>query len=208
MDEHAPNRRHLVEADYRRMRLPHRYIESSFDTVVGEHKAHIEKFLRQIEENIAAGRGLLLFGPPSTGKSSIAALAAKEVVRRGKTSLFLNFVEFVADDRDAVFDDTHTVIQRAKAVDLLVLDEVGFRAMTNGERKRLDEVVRRRIDEVRSTIITTNDPGESLVAVCGVEFIELVKDSLLPLKVDGHNFRDETQKAIVQDLTPGAEGAK
>lgn len=190
------------------MRLPQRYVDSTFASVVGEHAAIIELFLRKVEENLAAGRGLFMYGPPSTGKSSIASLVAKEVVRRGKTSLFLNFAEFAADDRDAVFDDAHTVIQRAKMVDLLVIDEVGFRGMTAGERKRLEEVVRRRTDEVRSTIITTNDPGESLAAVCGLEFLELTKDSLLFLKVQGHNYREETQKAIVQNLSPRADGAQ
>lgn len=208
MDEHHPNRRHLIEADYTRMRLPHRYIESSFDAVIGEHRPTVELFLRQIEENIASGRGLLLFGPPSTGKSSIGAVIAKEAVRRGKTALFLNFAEFSADDRNAPFDDSHTMTQRAKDVDILVFDEIGFRALTNGERKRLEEVVRRRIDEMRATILTTNDPGESIGAVCGVEFLELVKDGLLILKVDGHNFREDSQKAISQNMLPSADGAR
>jgi DNA replication protein DnaC len=198
-------RRPLVEADFRRMRLPVRYRDATFPIISeGEHKRIVEDYLVKMEKFLGVGWGLLIYGPPSTGKTSIASVILQEAVRRGHTGLFVKFEEYLGA-RKLGFDDTTTYEVRAKSVQLLVLDEAAFKSLTPSDRRALDDLIRHRIDERLATIITTNDNAESATMVCGPEFMELVKGSFYPVVVAGRNYRDEEQQQIVQEFTRNDE---
>lgn len=199
--ETHPNRRHLTIPDFVRMRLPERYWETTWKKVSDfEEKSYIEGYLRKLStHSLPEGWGLFLWGPPSTGKTSIAAIVAKEVARRGGKALFQNTSEYM-ELRGLEYDDEESLEHRAKTVDLLVLDEVDFRLMTPTDRRELSEVIRVRMDHRKSTILTTNDPGANLEDICGKEFVSMVKGTITPAHVVGFDFREAEKERVERAL--------
>lgn len=164
-------RKALTQEDLERMRLPARYWHACMDRVSdrmlrGQGGATVRDVVRGYCEAIprqrAEGRGLLLWGPNGTGKSSIAAVIAKEFRRQGATVLFLA----VADLKRMVlekhaFDEEESFWDRAMRVDALILDDLGkgVADSTGFGARLLDELIRARNAARRVTILTTNmDP--------------------------------------------------
>lgn len=204
--ENHPNRRHLTIPDFVRMALPERYWETTWKRVFDfEGKALIEAYLRKLStHSLPEGLGLFLWGPPSTGKTSIAAIVAKEVARRGGTALFQNTSEYM-ELRGMEYDEEESLEHRAKKVDLMVLDEVDFRLMTIIDRREIGELIRVRLDHRKSTILTTNDPGANLETICGKEFVAMVKGTIIPVRVEGFDFREE-ERARVEKVLLESDG--
>jgi DNA replication protein DnaC len=153
-------RRELTVGDLDRMRIPDRYREVTFSAVSeGEHREVVRHYLNHFPEMAERGVGLVLSGPNGTGKTSVAVVVAKEARRCGRTVLFVEAARL----KDyafgqVVFEDDVLMRDRMRAVDVLVLDDVGkgVQDSVGAEERLLDDLVRHRAAHRRITILTTN----------------------------------------------------
>jgi DNA replication protein DnaC len=197
-------RRPLTERDLRLMQLPERLWGASLGKVPGEGVPEspntiIRKYLKILRDMMSEGIGLLIHGEGRGGKSSAAAVVAKEARRQGKTVLFIessNLVDSILDRTE--WDSTQTMKERAKTVDLLVLDDFGkeFRDKAGLAEKVLESILRARAQAMRPTIMTTNIPPSVLMGSGRESSVSLIMETMIVFQMEGGRFFEENVEAV------------
>jgi len=195
MIDTAQFRRKLGRVDLERMNLPEDLWLAKVQNVSDEAREKVETYLRNVDEAMAHGAGLVIHGSTGTGKTAIASLIAKEARSRGYTALFVRLWELREMIRSRMkYDDDSSMAQRAREVEVLVLDDL--RQEDAGEKfftfSEINELVRYRASRRRVTLLTTRlDKG----ALTGPPMNSLL-DVLLLFKVSGPNLHDSRKQAV------------
>ena len=110
-------------------------------------------------------RSLVLCGPPGIGKTHIAQAIGHEVCRRGGDALFVKTQKLL----ECLTDDSYPrrvarLWKQVKTMDLLVLDDFGFRRYDSKESELLYALADERLGS-GSTIITSNRPPQDWYGV-------------------------------------------
>lgn len=129
------------------------------------------------------GHGLLIVGPTGTGKSSAAALAAREVVRIDRNVLW-SYVPDLLDRMAMSARERAGEVRMQSGVDLLVWDDFGVRSPAEWEVGFMDQIVEARYQSRRPMIVTTNLTPQDIAA-----------DDRLTRIVD--RWRDYTAKGVI-----------
>jgi len=162
-----------------------------------EYKKVLRTYCETIAENIANGNGLVLYGPFSSGKSALAAICIKSAIFVGQIGYWLRYMDLTAGKIEAIpFDAESTVYERCLLVPLLVVDELIVRKSAQYSEILLEEVVRHRLDDTLSTIITTNhtlaELSERHPALCAA-----LSEKVTFVEVKGYDFR---KKRVASEL--------
>lgn len=105
-------------------------------------------------------RNLVLCGPPGVGKTHISQALGHEICRRGKDALFIKTQKLLDDLLDASYPRRVARLwKQIKRVDLLILDDFGFRRYEQKEAEALYTLADVRMNHL-STIITSNRPSQ------------------------------------------------
>jgi DNA replication protein DnaC len=146
-------------------------------------------------------QNLVLAGPPGIGKSYIAQALGHEACKRGFEVLFAKVHKLLALLQDELHPRrAQTLLDRARTVDLLILDDFGFRAYTQDEAELLYTIADERLAK-RSTIITSNRPPEDWYSVFqdpvtgGAILDRLVSGAVKLMTTKGRSYRKEGRKA-------------
>ena len=146
--------RHLVEA-----RLPPGKTLDTFDfnAVPMLSKAHVMA-LASGDTWLAKGANLLLFGPPGSGKSHVAAALGRALIENGYRVLFMrttDIVQRLQAERQAL--QLAAAIAKLDRFDLLILDDLSYVSKDQAETSVLFELIAARYER-RSLLITANQP--------------------------------------------------
>lgn len=189
------------------MRLPRRFWEASFNDIQDEEaRALILAYLQKMDTMLDHGDGLMFWGHWGVGKTCAAAVLAKEARRRGASALFITAESLrTAVLEKEMFEDDQLTVDRARQVDFLVLDDLGKEhSGESGFAERLFEnLLRERSAHRRSTVVTTNMNQDDLTKRYKLSMMEVVKESLIPIHVEGENRRGEGAKRLGTRLQTG-----
>jgi DNA replication protein DnaC len=146
--------RHLAES-----RLPPGKTLDSFDftTVPMLSRGHVTA-LASGDTWLAKGANLLLFGPPGSGKSHIAAALGRTLIENGYRVLFMrttDLVQRLQAERQAL--QLAAAITKLDRFDLLILDDIAYVTKDQAETSVLFELIATRYER-RSLMITANQP--------------------------------------------------
>lgn len=177
--------------------IPRRYRDGSFerppvtempDPVV----ADVRRYVRQISQRLAEGRGLWLVGDVGTGKTTLAMLIAKAALDGGHTVAIyslprlLNLIRQAIDSREGMLD----YLDRLTAVDLLHIDDLGAEKTTEWVLEQLYSIVNARYEAQRSIVATTNLMPDELAEEIGARTVSrLVEMCGDPLPLFGADHR-------------------
>jgi hypothetical protein len=127
------------------------------------------------------GHGLIIVGPVGTGKSSAAALCAREAARIERTVLW----HYVPDLLDSLANvrARPELVRRLSHVDLLILDDLGVRDVADWEVGYLDQIVHNRYEQRKPMVITTN-----------IDLADLKKDQRFERMAD--RWRERTARDV------------
>ena len=120
-----------------------------------------------VEENLAEGHGLWLMGNTGTGKTTLAMLVSKEVLRRGHTVAIYSLPKLLARIR-ATFDaglgeeSYADFFERLCEVDLLHVDDLGAEKQTEWVLEQLYALINERYERRSPIVVTTNLSQEQL----------------------------------------------
>lgn len=184
---------------FRRIRLPEKHWDARIANIPDGcgHKAIVQGWCCHVEENIRHGRGLLLCGEYSRGKSAIAAICLKAALCQGTIGLWLNAgnLSSIVIEKHP-FDEAESMIQRAARVPLLVLDELVILDRVGHNEQQVEKLVRARVDAAKCTILTTNNsPAEIKERFASLAAVLL--EAVYPVKVDGFDFRRQIATEMV-----------
>ena len=192
-------RRELTQDDLVRARIPARYWTVNLAGVQEQVRGIADKYLKEIGQMHERGVGLLLWGPNGVGKTSLAVVLGKEYRRRGHSLLFLESAELKgAIIHNEAFDEDQTLWDRAKSVDVLLIDDLGkgVQDSTGFGARVLDELIRHRNSNKRVTFITTNMTLKVLEDELKASTMHSLKECIYPVRVSGEDLREKAKQEI------------
>ena len=197
------HRGHLTAEHFRLMRLPCRFWEVSFDQITSELRDIIGGYCRNVDRMLDNGEGLLLWGPNGRGKTAAAAFVAKEVRRTGATVLMVTAASLIDSVLEKTkMEDDGLLIDRARTVDFLLLDDLGKEhpSASGFSDRILENLFRERGAARLTTWITCNMDPDGLRQRYKKSMLEVLKEQVVPLKVEGDNRRDDAQSRIRESI--------
>lgn len=102
----------------------------------------------------------IFVGATGTGKTFLATCVGAEYIRNNKTVFFVNVIDYINSLKPDYIGESLEPI--ALRVDLLILDDLGTETITEFTDSKLYYLINKRIENNKSTIITTNLSGTEL----------------------------------------------
>jgi DNA replication protein DnaC len=147
-------------------------------------------------EFIAAGQGIIAYGPVGTGKSHLAAALGHQACRRGHDVTFTTCSKLLAHLAGGHADRSfETRIRKLARITLLICDDFAMREFTAAQADDLYELLTERAGRPgRSLILTSNrSPSDWYPlfpnAVVGESILDRVLNTSHHLLLDGKSYR-------------------
>jgi DNA replication protein DnaC len=181
--------------------IPKRFQEKSFeDYKTGNDKGKkralniCEGYAENFDQVSVNGTSMVMCGKPGTGKSHLACSIGNHLIRSLRTVCFIGAVAAVGRVKETygkqAIETERSVIEWLAGLDLLILDEIGVQFGTDTERMILFQIINKRYEEMKPTLIISNLAKKELAAYVGGRVMDRLKEGGGPvLAFDWESYR-------------------
>lgn len=167
--------------------IPPRFAEKTFESYKAASPQQ-EKALNtcmdyaaNFEAHAKAGRCLLMFGKPGTGKTHLAASIANDVNGFTRKTAVYRTVGGILQSLKATYSNgsTHTekqIMDGLTTPDLLIIDEIGATKPTDFELATLFAIVNSRYEQVLPTAVVSNLMPAELAGAMGERCVDRLRE--------------------------------
>jgi DNA replication protein DnaC len=146
--------------------LPAKYRGVSFDRppdppLPKEAVQTTRRYIENLDDNLAAGKGIWFMGDIGTGKTTLAMLISKAALEKGYSVAIYStptlLTKIRASLRTETKEDVYSAFfERLTSVDLLHLDDLGAERQTDWVLEQLYSIVNERYEAERAIMFTTD----------------------------------------------------
>lgn len=174
----------------------------NFDAALARCRSYAEKH----EVVLKKGWGIYLHGPKGTGKTTLTACMANDLLSKVKQVSFTNFFEISKAIRATYggAGNEGDLIERIGTIDFLFLDDLGTeRLKKDGEdtwmQERIFEIVNKRYNHRKPTVFTSNYGLNQLVSrgMMDKTVDRISEMSTAIIKIDGESYRGKLQPELL-----------
>lgn len=184
--------------------------ETKSNSCLEEVKDFVSEYLSNLDKNFENNKGLFLCGSNGVGKTMLSCIILKEAYIHRYTSRRTTFVDYIdrytkvwsarsIEEKDLFEDELYTYY---KAVEFLVLEEVGKEIDSKVAAPILEDLLRYREDHGLVTIICTNLNVETLSDRYGESCMSLLRGNTVPITIES---KDRRNTAFKRRLKRGAK---
>jgi DNA replication protein DnaC len=168
----------------------------------------ISKYLDRHEKFVRRGMGMYFTGSYGTGKTMLANLVVKELIKFGYTAWATTFSQTVEMFTAGWSDKAEKEYFQTKFIysEVLLLDDVGRElrgTRINLAETTIDAILRQRVQAGRPTIITTNLNPTDLERGYGAAILSLIREKSLEQVLDGNDFRAAANDREMDEIDRG-----
>lgn len=166
--------------------VPHRYWLASlrnFEATTPAQKSVLKRVTEYCEkwpERYATGTSMMLLGTPGTGKTHLACSVIFEVTRYCHSAYFTTVADFSRAIRatysPAAKETEGEVLDRFAGYAFLAIDEVGSSSGSDHEKQALFDLINRRYNATRPTMILTNLSLEEVREFLGARIMDRLRE--------------------------------
>jgi DNA replication protein DnaC len=122
-------------------------------------------YVENLDENLAAGRGMWFMGGTGTGKTTLGMLIAGEALKQGKTVGIYFTPKLLTRIRQTYQEAENEnaygqFFDRVTSVDLLYIDDLGSERHTDWVVEQLYAVINERYENQKPMLVTSNAEGD------------------------------------------------
>lgn len=132
--------------------LPQRYRQAQLGDLPTDVVSFVTRWLDLVTD------GLFITGPVGTGKTYLAAAILRNLMEKRRKVTWRRCAQFFTDIRETYRANTSedSVLKPLEQAGFLILDDLGAGSLSDHERRFTLELLDRRLNASRPTIITTN----------------------------------------------------
>ncbi len=167
--------------------IPKRFARHSLDTYRPQcdasRRVHAvcRDYANQFPSHLSAGTSLILCGNTGTGKTHLACGIANQVIHQyGSSAVFVKVMDAIRQvkqtwSRDAVMSETQA-LNLFTDPDLLILDEVGMQFGSDAEKLVTFEIINKRYESMRPTILLSNFNPKAMQEYAGERIMDRMSE--------------------------------
>ena len=172
------------------------------DSDLNAVKKYVRDYINNIDGMFNSNHGIYFYGANGVGKTMLSCIIVKEAYKHRYTSKRVTFAEYVQkytakkkkktpEEKEALEDEFYN---RYKAVEFLVLEEMGKEMDTKAVRPILEDLLRYREDNGLVTIYCSNLAPSQLKNIYGNSIFSLISGNTFPIAIDSEDRRREQFK--------------
>lgn len=200
-----PVRQSLSNKNLSIIGIPKKFYDISIDDFKADEEElvkvrdYVADYIANIDDKYMKNSGIYFYGSNGVGKTMLSCIIAKEAYRHRYTSKRVTLSGYVqkytamwgAKDPEEKVALEEEFYNRFKAVDFLVLEEIGKELDTKVVRPILEDLLRYREDNGMVTIFCTNLSPVKVKEIYGASIFSLIKGNSYPVLIDERDRRDE-----------------
>lgn len=201
-----PVRTTLNEKSLIMMGVPKRFCKKTiadYDTFgkksLKEVKDFIVHYINDILTNIQDNRGICFIGSNGVGKSFLSCIILKEAYRHRYSCRRVTFSAYISaytdgwntrnkDEKDVLESELY---EKYKAVEFLVLEEIGKEIDSKIAKPILEDLLRYREENGLVTLICTNMTPKDIKDSYGASVCSLINGNMTVIMIDSEDMRQE-----------------